>query len=129
MNPSLLPAVRPAACRSGSCDSPCHCPLLRAWCPGVVAGSPQRSQSSSWCYEWKFGSQSFDLRSFKHIITKISGGEIRHRIGECACNLIRKFRFSLWLYNSFSHLYDLFLLNQLARVLLVQVKGVCCAFF
>ena len=54
--------------------------------------------------------------------------EIRHRIGECACNLIRKFLFSLWLYNSFSHLYDLFLLNQLARVLLVQVKGVCCVF-
>jgi len=66
---------------------------------------------------------------FKHIITKISGGEIRHRIGECACNLIHKFRFSLWLYNSFSHLYGLFLLKQLARVLLVQVKGVCCVFF
>ena len=57
-----------------------------------------------------------------------SYGEIRHRTGECACNLIRKFLFSLWLYSSFSHLYDLFLLNQLARVLLVQVKGVCCAF-
>ena len=49
---SLLPAVRPAACRSGSCDSLCHCPLLRAWCPGVVASSPYRSQSGSWVL-WK----------------------------------------------------------------------------
>ena len=68
------------------------------------------------CYERKFW-----------LFTKLRVTE-RSATALVSANLICKFLFSLWLYNSFSHLYDLFLLNQLTRVLLVQVKGVCCAF-
>ena len=93
MNPSLIPAVRlPPA------GAAIVIPFAIALCfvLGVLGwwlAVHREAKAVPWCYERKFVSQSSELRVQN--ITKISGGEIRQRTGECACNLIRKFRFSL----------------------------------